>query len=185
MKAQVIPLFPDMAPKPPEAPQPKPVDPYAGLTTSPHFERAWAAYPLMGRTRSSKKQAFPEWKKAAPIVGKEALVAAVEKYAREDKDQHRDGGPPGFHRWLKWGRWEHWVVPAETAAQKTSRRFPDEDIRARLVREFGEPFVVSWLDGCDWVEGLCICKSATAFGKLNESAARSVFKRLGVSVVLG
>lgn len=183
MKANVVPLFPDMDKKPKPEPQ-KPADPYAHVTTSPHFERAWAAYPLIGRTRSSKKQAFPEWKRVAPLVGKEALVAAVEKYAREDKDAKGDGGPPGFHRWLKWGRWEHWIAPAETMAQKTSRRFPDEEIRARLVGEFGEPFVVSWLDGCDWVEGLCICKRTTAFQKLSESASRSVLKKLGVTVVL-
>lgn len=196
MKSNIIPLFPEAEPtpsakpavkgeKPDRVPQPKPADPYAHVTTSPHFERAWAAYPLIGRTRSSKKQAFPAWKKAAMEVGKDNLVAAVERYVKEDKDAKSDAGPPAFHRWLNWGRFEHWLPSPETTAQKTSRRFPDEEIRSRLVQEFGEPFVVSWLDGCDWVEGLCICKSATALAKLNESAARAVLKRLGVMVVLG
>lgn len=184
MKANVVSLFPDMDKKP-HVETPKPADPYAGVMTSPHFERAWAAYPAIGRTRSSKKQAFPEWKKVAPIVGKDALVAAVEKYAREDKDAKGDSGPPAFHRWLKWGRYEHWIVSAETEAQKTSRRFPDEEIRSRLVKEFGGAFVVSWLDGCDWVEGLCICKGSSAFAKLQEPQCQAVLKRLGVTVVLG
>ena len=177
MKASnVVPLFPE----------PEQLKPYAALTTSPHFERAWSAYPKEGRLRSSKKQAFAEWKKVAPQVGKEALAQAVENYAANDKDHKRPngGGAPGFHRWLNWGRWEHWLPEAEAEAKHViARRFPDEAVRASVVRELGEPWVVSWLDGCDWVEGLIVCKGATNLGKLNE--VRSILKRLGVTVVLG
>lgn len=173
MSAKVVQLFPDEdIPKKPA--KEKAPDPYAHITTSPHFERAWTAFPQIGRLRSSKKQAFAEWKKIAPKVGKDALLSAVEKYAREDKDAKRESGPPAFHRWLNWGRWEHWLPGPEALVAAHAQRFPDEAIRAKLVLKLGEPFVISYFDRASLDGSSVVVTSATVFGKINETGVRRV-----------
>ena len=77
----------------------------------PVFERAWKAFPEPGRKRSSVKQSEPEWKSASKAAGgEERLCQAVERFA-ECEEARRDGGKfvQGFHRWLRDGRWEHWL----------------------------------------------------------------------------
>lgn len=191
MSAKILRLFPDAVDEfgaaPPKvakkAKTEKPVDPFAHVVTSPHFEKAWLSFPKKGRLRSSKTQAFAEWKRVAPKVGKDALVSAVEKYAREDEDARGDGGPPAFHRWLKWGRWEHWLPDPEQAAVDVARRFPDATIRTKVVAALGEPWAFSWLDGCTYDGVLVVCPrdKATNIAKLLE--ARLVLRDLGIEYV--
>lgn len=81
------------------------------------FESAWAAYPQWGRTRSSKAKALASWKQEAKLAGSEArLLSAVTSYSVCD-DATKSGGQfvPGFDRWLKDGKWEHWGEVQEAA----------------------------------------------------------------------
>jgi len=123
----------------------------AVVVGSPAFEEAWAAYPESGRLRSSRKQAVPEWQAIAAEIGEPALLAAVKRYAAEDKQHRKEHGAPGFHRWLNWGRWEHWI--AEPRSQQDRQRFEPEAYRQRFVQLLGEDFVASWIDQCVWRNG--------------------------------
>lgn len=121
------------------------------VAVSPEFEAAWAAFPETGRLRSSKRQSWPEWVSVAGEIGEDDLLARVERYAREDKDHRREHGAPGFHRWLKWGRWEHWApLPSATVtALKTT--FPDPELRASFAERFSSE-ALKWFDRCGWDE---------------------------------
>ena len=143
------------------------------------FEEGWAAYPQHGRERSSKKESGPLWAKIAKEVGEEELLAAVQRYVREDKDYRRPGGggPPGFHRWLKWGRWEHWLGPGEMAV--LSAQFPDKDMRAKVAAHLGEPWCVSYLDPARLEGTTLIVKTEFAVSKFKEHAA--FFRSLGLT----
>ena len=77
------------------------------------FAKAWSAFPETGRRRSSKQQGRTVWRKAAKAAGGDGrLLAAVRAFADSD-DARRDGGAfvQGFHRWLRDGRWEHFLPP--------------------------------------------------------------------------
>lgn len=78
------------------------------------FSKGWDAYPRQGRERSkSRDKTLPIWREAARRAGGgERLVAAVQRYVREDKQHKGECGPPGFHRWLNDGKWEHWLPEA-------------------------------------------------------------------------
>lgn len=78
------------------------------------FQRAWKAYPVKGRERSkSQAKTLPIWRDAAKAAGGSARLAdAVIRYVREDETHKGECGPPAFDRWLRDGRWEHWLPEA-------------------------------------------------------------------------
>lgn len=76
----------------------------------PTFTAAWNACTDTMRKRSeSREKTWPVWRVAAAKAGgAEGLLSALLGYLRNDEDVKRTGGP-GFHLWLKEGRWEHWL----------------------------------------------------------------------------
>ncbi len=141
------------------------------------FEDAWAAFPEQGRRRSSKKLSGPLWAKVAKEVGEDELLAAVQRYVREDKDYRRECGPPGFDRWLKWGRYEHWL--GGSSVVWSADQFPDKDMRAKVVAHLGEPWCVSYLDPARLEGTTLIVKTEFAVSKFKEHAA--FFRSLGLT----
>lgn len=82
------------------------------------FDRAWSAFPEAGRRRSSRKKSLPQWRSIARSAAGEArLLATVEGFAESDEAK-RDGGRfvPAFDRWLRDGRWEHYLPSPMSAA---------------------------------------------------------------------
>lgn len=136
------------------------------VTASAAFEEAWLLFPESGRLRSSKRMAYPEWAKVAAEIGENRLLDCVRQYASRDK-QHKDkAGAPGFERWLKWGRWEHWLT--EPRVQATL--FPDATIRAALSLALGEAWCVSWLDRCGLEGDVLIVPGPTAAKAMRDKA---------------
>lgn len=116
---------------------------------SPLFNEAWAAFPELGRIRSSRKEAWPAWLAAVKECGSEAdLLARVQRYVAEDKEHRKEHGPPGFHRWLKWSRWEHWAPRAVVLAPESKREFPDKAKRASFFLRFPDERARQWFDRC-------------------------------------
>ncbi len=113
------------------------------------FDQAWLSYPLDGRRRSSKLESLPEWRKVAKIISERELMDAVRRFASEDIQHLKEHGTLGFHRWLKLGRWEHWLGASESTLRE-QRQFPDPQLRARFFERFGEARALRWFDVCDW-----------------------------------
>lgn len=78
------------------------------------YTRAWKTYPAKGRERSkSQAKTLPIWREAAKAAGGSSRLAdAVSRYVREDQTHKGECGPPAFDRWLRDGRWEHWLPEA-------------------------------------------------------------------------
>lgn len=117
--------------------------------TNEAFERAWSAFPETGRRRSSRIEAWPAWKVVCRSLAEEELVAAVIAFAKDPSERANEHGPPGFHRWLKWGRWEHWLGK-ELPAPPKPKRFPDESVRASFYERFADPRARRWIDYAGW-----------------------------------
>jgi hypothetical protein len=85
------------------------------------FLEAWKAYPAKGRERSkSQAKTAPIWREAARQAGgPERLLAAVKRYVAQDKTHKGECGPPAFDRWLRDGRWEHWLSVEQTVVTLT------------------------------------------------------------------
>lgn len=139
------------------------------------FLAAWSSFPESGRLRSSRKVSWPEWLKTLAEIDEEALLAAVQRYAREDKEHRKDHGAPGFDRWLKWGRWDNWT--GGSASALLGKTFADEKIRKAVVLATSESFAASYLDQCEMDGTTLLVKTDFAIGKLKEKA--SVFRALG------
>jgi hypothetical protein len=71
------------------------------------FEEAWKTCTEAMRKRSAPKDRTQEfWLRSARKAGGEAqLLGALKRYLRNDPDVGRTGGP-GFHLWLRDGKWE-------------------------------------------------------------------------------
>ena len=136
----------------------------------------------MMRTRSSTKDAAKAWRDAAREAGgPEALLGAFRRYLAEDPDYRRfrmgtsAAGPPGFHRWLKWGRWESWLVAERPTSPPDNPRggsqSADNTIRQALVQALGEGFVRSYIDPFEMRDGVLIVPEGklTARAKLLEN----------------
>lgn len=95
------------------------------------FAEAWKAYPAKGRERSkSQAKTRPIWREAAKAAGgEEALLGAVKRYVRDDQTHKGECGPPAFDRWLRDGRWEHWLPDKLDAGAKSDLY----DLHARLL----------------------------------------------------
>lgn len=123
------------------------------ISYTPAFNEAWRSYPDSGRTRSSRIESAGEWQKITREVGEDALLAAVRKYAAEDKDHRKECGAPAFHRWLKNGRWDYWLDASKTVAPpKSVRRFPNEELRQAFVERFQNERAIRWFDACAFNE---------------------------------
>lgn len=114
------------------------------------FAAAWESYPKLGRERSmSRAKCWAVWRQAAGQAGSpEKLLAAVRRYVAEDKTHKGECGPPAFDRWLKAGRWEHFL--AGDVSPRIVTVFPDAEIRGAVIAAKGEGWANSWLDPCGW-----------------------------------
>jgi uncharacterized protein YdaU (DUF1376 family) len=138
------------------------------------FAAAWEAYPRLGRERScSRVKLWPLWRDAAQQAGgPEKLLAAVKRYVAEDKTHKGDCGAPAFDRWLKSGRWEHFL--AGEASPRIVTVFPDPEIRNAVISAKGEGWANSWLDPCGWepTARLIIPRNGLAAQKLRSEVLR-------------
>ncbi len=102
------------------------------------FDQAWGSYPAKGRERSkSRAKTVPIWKEAARAAGGEdRLLAAVRRYVAEDQTHKGECGPPAFDRWLRDGRWEHWL--GERVGSSYRPVISDTVLAARLALLKGE-----------------------------------------------
>lgn len=107
--------------KPEPEPEPKQEETTSLVRRAPNavemnedFTRAWKTFPPLGRQRSkSQAKTLPIWREAAKAAGGgDRLANAVSRYVREDQTHKGDCGPPAFDRWLRDGRWEHWLPDA-------------------------------------------------------------------------
>ena len=152
--------------------------------TSDAFKRAWSSFPEVGRKRSSTAESWPEWQRISARLGEPNLEAAVARYAAST-DSRTDAGAPGFHRWLKWARWEHYLGEEAVAAPAVERLFPDAELRAKFFERFADERARRWLDRCElddermivspqslkqsWADGLC----CAAFRMIRTSGGRA------------
>lgn len=144
------------------------------------FTLAWKAYPELGRSRSkSQAKTKPIWRAAAKSAGgDDRLLAAVRRYVAEDTTHKGECGPPAFDRWLRDGRWEHWL-PTWTGADQASGPAPaavfdgPPDIRAWTAEHHGEPYARSYVDPARWdgANRTLLAANPFALGKLKSDLA--------------
>jgi hypothetical protein len=142
------------------------------------FSQAWKAYPPIGRTRSkSQTKTKPLWMAAARSAGGEdRLLAALRRYLAEDTTHKGECGPPGFHKWLTDGRWEHWLPDGVGNAEGTTPAPAFDgphEIRAWAANNHGEAFAKSYIDPSRWAAGSRTLLAANPFaeGKLRRDLA--------------
>lgn len=151
------------------------------------FVDAWAAIPSTMKTRSlSRAKLKPIWDAAAKRVGgQDVLLGALKAYLKGDKDLPKSGGP-ALDRWLKNEKYDHWLEGENSVVSivrnSHNSEFPDKRIRDAVLASQGLPFVVSYLDQCQLVDGplgpLLQPKTDYARRKLLEHAG--LFKSLGL-----
>jgi len=132
------------------------------------FAEAWKAYPAKGRERSkSQAKTRPIWREASRQAGgEEALLGAVRRYVREDQTHKGECGPPAFDKWLRDGRWEHWL---DLKPHRLATWVGPPEIRARVVAERGDGFAASYLDPAAWTEtGEVLAATGYAAEKLRD-----------------
>lgn len=168
-------LAPAMLPARQPEPEPKRVDIEAKASRriasdeppvwSPTFAEAYALYPDEMKRSKSRAACWPIWKDAASKAGGEgALIGAVRRYRAEDKQHKGESKAPAFDRWLRDGRWEHWLEVRVTAAEPRWTGPPE--IRARVAMEQTEAFARSYLDHAEWTPEGIRPANGFAFDKL-------------------
>ena len=137
------------------------------------FQQAWACVPMTMRRRSCKMATLEVlWDKCAREFGQQNLLASLRAYVT-DADFARHGGQ-ALERWLKAGRYEHFLPAAIVEA---SSPFPDAMVRRVVATRLGEDFCRAYLDPCT-VEGTTlITLTDYAIGKM--MAHRTLFRELG------
>jgi hypothetical protein len=144
------------------------------------FDLAWKAYPSSGRSRSkSQAKTKPVWREASKAAGgDDRLLAAVRRYVAEDTTHKGECGAPAFDRWLRDGRWEHWL-PGGAGADQASVPAPaavfdgPPDIRAWAAEHHGEPYARSYVDPARWdgANRALLAANPFALGKLKSDLA--------------
>jgi hypothetical protein len=81
--------------------------PDAAASCPQAFEAVWRLYPHV-RGRSSKPKSLAQWRRL-PAAAREALPAAVARYAREGREPRAECGAPAMDRWLRDGRHLDWL----------------------------------------------------------------------------
>lgn len=128
------------------APKPKP-----RWTKDLIFLAAWDACTKDMRTRSNNRdKTWPVWVMAAVKAGgPEPLLASLKAYLAGDKDILRGTGGPGFHLWLKDGKWEHWLPQADAAVDAPAW-VGSAALRTACVEAKSEGWARSYIDQCGW-----------------------------------
>lgn len=139
------------------------------------FDEGFEAYPTSGQDRTHVPAARSLWAAAADEVGAETMVAAVRRYAAEDRDLRKgDHGAPGFERWLEGERWRRWLPKAAAPAAAPPERIPfagDLGVLALVARIVGGDQADDLLQGCQWREADRAILAPTKWraGKLDEA----------------
>ena len=137
------------------------------------FEEAWRVMPSSMRKRSmSREKLLPLWRDHARKVGEEALLGALRAYV-SDEDCRKWGGV-ALDRWLRNGRYDHYIDTAPTSAGGGLVAFPNLPIWTAVVDSLGEPWARSYLTQCGYEDGwLTIQRTKlTAIDKLRENRER-------------
>ncbi|MGC1303769.1 MAG: helix-turn-helix domain-containing protein [Caulobacteraceae bacterium] len=149
------------------------------------FDEGFAAYPESGRLRTDLPAARDEWLSCCLVVDAALLVAAVRRYAAEDRDIKRgDYGAPAFEKWLEAERWRGWLPSGGAKSATNAVRFDGwPGVRDAVVAELGEGWVASYLDPCTTsaADRSVIPRTSTGRDKLKREAA-PILKRFGVVV---
>ncbi len=136
----------------------------------PDFLAAWKACTDQGRKRSSRAKAWPEWRRALKRSSGPSLAVAVARYVAQDEDAKRTGGP-GFHLWLKDGRFEHWMIASGSGAVVTPicTFTGPAALRASVVEAADESFAVKFIDPAGWrpEDRTLIARNAYAAGEIS------------------
>lgn len=144
------------------------------------FDDGWSARAGQMKKRGDGKDKTRKlWDKAAKKVGSAALLAALKRYLREEKEP--TCGYPGLSVWLNGERYDHWLASPQDALtqQGLPRASCPEYLRPSLVDTLGEPFVVSYLDPCTFHEdGFITPATEYAMRKLVEQ--KGALKAAGV-----
>lgn len=131
--------FPEPYPEPEKIDEPTvhcPAKPNV-VALNEDFNRAWKTFPALGRQRSkSQTKTLPIWREAAKAAGGgDRLAGAVARYVREDATHKGECGPPAFDRWLRDGRWEHWLPDANAPNGGGSAMSPELIAARRALLE--------------------------------------------------
>lgn len=82
------------------------------------FEALWAAWPAVGRERSSRKEAAAAFAKACEGLDPEAIVNAAPLWLKKNPDPQYF---PGLHRWLAKRRFEHFLPGANVVSLRPQK----------------------------------------------------------------
>lgn len=144
------------------------------------FEEGWACRDGMMKKRGDGKDKTRKlWERHAKKVGSAALLSALKRYLREEKEP--TCGRPGLSVWLNGERYDHWMVSDTRSPDGSSSPIQaPEALRRELLRFLDESFVRSYLDPCTFHEdGFITPATGFAMKKLMEKA--SVLKAAGVA----
>ena len=134
------------------------------------FDDGWNARKGQMRTRGDGKEKTRKlWNKHAKLIGQDRLLAALQRYLREEKEP--TCGYPGLSVWLNGERYDHWLTESETVSIDgvAALRFP-EPFRASLVASCGETWVRSYIDRFKLDGTVLVVSSPTAAAKIKENA---------------
>lgn len=146
------------------------------------FEEGWACRDGMMKKRGDGKDKTRKlWERHAKKVGSAALLSALKRYLREEKEP--TCGRPGLSVWLNGERYDHWLEHSVSGSSNESsgpRAQTPEPLRSKALSLLGEGFVRSYLDPCTFHEdGYITPATGFAMKKLMEKA--SVLKAAGVA----
>jgi len=143
------------------------------------FDDGWACRAGMMKKRGDGSDKTRKlWERHAKKVGSAALLAALKRYLREEKEP--TCGYPGLSVWLNGERYDHWLSASPDPANEAARTVAPDSIRQKLLEAIGEPFVRSYLDPCTFHEdGFITPATEYAMRKLVEQ--KGALKAAGVA----
>jgi DNA-binding MarR family transcriptional regulator len=120
------------------------------------FEEAWAAWPELGRTRSSPPNARAAWSRVCLEHEPVDLMRAIRRYAFEDRDGRR-GMVRSMEGWLSGEYFRHWLEGAPpvpppasvTKADTWADGLPPE-VASKLLAKLGAARASDLLRGAAW-----------------------------------